>query len=81
MSTEEQIVSSLRDIQRAAHESDEQFAARLSIARTTWTLVRSGQRRPGRRVLGGARAAFPQLERQIVDFLLAESVAKTPGRG
>lgn len=77
MSSEDVIVTTLKEIQESLKENDALFASRLGVDRSTWALVRAGRRRPGPRLLGGARVAFPKLERQIVDFLVGENVTKT----
>lgn len=52
-------------------ETDEQFAARLGISPSLWSMWQSRQRRPGRKTLKKLAEAFPEYKTVIVDLALA----------
>lgn len=51
--------------------SDVRMARELGISPAMWALVRSGQRRPGNKMLGGVERRFPDL-RPLVSLFLRE---------
>lgn len=60
-----ELVERLVDIQRAAGESDERFAARLGMSRVAWTRIRNGRRHGSRQFLMAVWAAFPGLVAEL----------------
>lgn len=74
-------------LQRSAGQTDEEFAERLRIPRSTWQNTRTEVRNVARRVALAAldlsrRERLPDLEREAVSFLLsnAASVAANDAR-
>jgi transcriptional regulator with XRE-family HTH domain len=63
------LVDTLKARQIAARESDNTFARRLGVSRTTWTRVRLGQRKPGERLLAGVMQAFPSMTDECLTYL------------
>lgn len=65
------LLDSLIRRQEERGESDAEFAAFLGLARSTWQLTRTRRVPLGVRVARAARAAFPDLESQVIGFLLS----------
>lgn len=63
--------------QRELGETDAQFAARLGVPRTTWTMTRIGQKPLRNRVIVGAVRAFPELREVAASFLLSDVTSET----
>lgn len=63
------LVVTLSAKQRELELSDAAFARRLGVARSTWTRVRLGNRKPGERLLSGVMRAFPSLTDDCLAYL------------
>lgn len=63
------LVTALVERQQATGEADDAFAARLGVVRSYWNGVRRGTMTPGVKFLRGVRRQFPDLWREIDDFL------------
>ena len=55
------LIDKLVETQRAMHLTDERFAAELRVSRSYWSMLRSGDRRPGRKFIGAITRRFPHM--------------------
>ena len=60
---------------RQGDETNEQFAVRLGISPSLWSLLQSGHRRPTLRLLRKITRAFPEHRDTIVDLTLESCAA------
>lgn len=66
------LVARLIDIQRSLGASDKEFASRMGLNDSTWTLIRLGKRNMGSKTLRGVRQAFPELKELIFEYATRE---------
>lgn len=58
--------------QRSLGLTDVEFARRLGIHQSYWSLIKAGRRRPGRRFLAGVATQFPDLQPECLIFLRSD---------
>lgn len=63
--------------QEALNLSDQEFAQRLGIPRSTWQLTRTERKRLGPRIARRAMRAFPELTSEAASFLLSDATDLT----
>ena len=66
------ILESLKRRQAELQESDTAFAKRLGISRTLWSYTRAGKRTLSKTLLKGAKAAFPDMDWDVLMYWLDE---------
>lgn len=69
MLTNDSLLKKLTRLQKKHRLSDQVFANRLKIARSSWTLTRLGNQGVGISLLAGVATAFPEMEQDILAFL------------
>lgn len=72
------LVAEVLEYQRAEGLTDQAIADRLRIDRTTWLMLRQGQRNPGMKFLRGVYNAFPDEREGVMHFLADPLVADDP---
>lgn len=68
--TDMTLLTNLIERQRELGEKDEDFAARLKVARSTWTATRLGSLPLSDRIADAVRESFPDLKATAESFLL-----------
>jgi hypothetical protein len=68
----ERLIQAVMTKQYELGETDLEFSRRLGISRQAWQLVRTERGRPGHRTLKGIVQAFPDLQFEILAYLLAK---------
>ena len=68
-------IDAMKDQQRREHLTDEQFTVLLGVHRTTWAKVKSGQRKPGLKLLSSFDRHFPH-----VNIFNKDIFTTTPGK-
>jgi hypothetical protein len=72
MTTSNNLIGRLIEIQEAHRWKDGEMAEKLNISRPFWILVKNGERIPGRKFLSGALSAFPELEDVAIAYLVGD---------
>lgn len=80
MNSEARLITTLRERQLAAAETDLQFSVRLGVSRSRWNLARRGIYRLGPRLLRGVMLAYPDLAAEVLGVLLPPRDASIPTR-
>jgi transcriptional regulator with XRE-family HTH domain len=76
------LVETLKAKQEELGLDDRDFAGRLGISRPAWSMIRTGQRQPGEKVLAGVMRAFPSLGEDCLVYLRDRSgVSENVTRG
>jgi transcriptional regulator with XRE-family HTH domain len=70
------LVDKLIEIQKQRDMTDGDMGKALGITRPAWSYVRNGKSIPGRKVLEGVIASFPELTQDVL-FFLQSRVGKT----
>jgi transcriptional regulator with XRE-family HTH domain len=65
-----QLIERLEQKRQALGLNHYQFSSRLGIRHGTWNWVRLGVANPGLRVLAGIVQAFPELNHEVITFLV-----------
>lgn len=63
------LIHQLEERRRNLGISDEKFARLLGVSRSMWSQVRSGNKEPGERFIGGVMREFPTLTDACVVYL------------
>lgn len=71
MDPKQKLIQALLAEQTRLGLSQEQFAEKLGINRSTWNWVRGGVNNPGLRVLSGIVKSFPELNPVLIEYLEA----------
>lgn len=69
----DELIETLRRIQRQQGWRDQEMAARIGISYAMWRAIRSGWKRPGVATLGAIAQAFPEIAYIVHRYLLAAS--------
>jgi hypothetical protein len=70
---EQELVRILRAKQAELGETNESFAVRLGISKSTWDKTALGQMRVGWLVLRASARAFPELREMALNYLLSDA--------
>ena len=75
------LIDKLVSVQKRQIIGDDTFAYRLGISRQMWIMMRTRRAKPGVNVLHGVVIAYPELSRDILDYLREKpSIARGPKR-
>ncbi len=69
MNPKQRLIQALCEQQIKLGLTQEQFAEKLGINRSTWNWVREGINQPGLRVLAGVAKSFPELKNELIAYL------------